>query len=188
MHFLTFIRQRHSIYFATNWSFVSNIKQLRQPITSNVTYDVGALTVCPRIYWCKFLKLSSKTSCYIRKCIRMFFIALHKHFGCYDNLRFHWLTMGKVKIKIYCYLIEDILTKVLQKCLLNGPPPTYQAYHWSPNLSIWLVAMETGRLNLQKKNVKKSTTQKLQVGLSWHITELFIILTSIKRLFFIAVA
>ena len=29
--------------------------------------------------------------------------------------------MGKVKIEIYCFLIADILTKVLQKCLLSGP-------------------------------------------------------------------
>ena len=30
--------------------------------------------------------------------------------------------MGKVKIEIHCYVIADILTKLLQKCLLNGPP------------------------------------------------------------------
>ena len=29
--------------------------------------------------------------------------------------------MGKVKIGIYCYLITDILTNVLQKCSLSGP-------------------------------------------------------------------
>ena len=32
-------------HFAPNWSFVSNVKQLRQPITNDVTYDVGAPTV-----------------------------------------------------------------------------------------------------------------------------------------------
>ena len=37
---------------------------------------------------------------------------------------FHWLTMGTVKIVIYYYLIADTLTKVLQKCLLSGPPPS----------------------------------------------------------------
>ena len=60
--------------FAPNWSFVSNVKQLRQPITSDVTYDVGAPTVYRRIYWRKFLTLSNQTSGYIRKCIRIRFI------------------------------------------------------------------------------------------------------------------
>ena len=31
-------------YFVPNWSFASNVKQLRQPITSDDTYDVGAPT------------------------------------------------------------------------------------------------------------------------------------------------
>ena len=44
-------------YFAPNWSFI-HIKQLCQPITSDVTYDVGAPTIYRRIYWCKFLMLS----------------------------------------------------------------------------------------------------------------------------------
>ena len=38
------------------------------------------------------------------------------HFGCYGNLRFPLTYNGKiekVKIEIYCYLTEDILTKVL---------------------------------------------------------------------------
>ena len=30
-------------YFAPNWSFVSNVKQLHQPVTSNVTYDGGEM-------------------------------------------------------------------------------------------------------------------------------------------------
>ena len=37
-------------YFAPNVSFVSNVKPLRQPITSDITYDVGASTVYRRIY------------------------------------------------------------------------------------------------------------------------------------------
>ena len=38
MHFLTFIRQMHSILHK-NVSFASNVKLLRQPITSEVTYE-----------------------------------------------------------------------------------------------------------------------------------------------------
>ena len=37
-------------YFAPNVSFVSNVKPLYQPITSDVTYDIGAPTVNCRIY------------------------------------------------------------------------------------------------------------------------------------------
>ena len=39
------------------------------------------------------------------------------------QLSSNWLVMGKVKIGIYCYLTADILTKVFQKYLLNGPLP-----------------------------------------------------------------
>ena len=58
-------------YFAPNWSFVSKVKQLCQPITRDVTYDVGTSTVYRRIYWRKFLTLTNQTSRYIRKCIRI---------------------------------------------------------------------------------------------------------------------
>ena len=37
-------------HFAPNWNFVSNVKQLHQPITSYVSYDVGAPTVYGRIF------------------------------------------------------------------------------------------------------------------------------------------
>ena len=70
-------------HFPPNWSFVSNIKQLRQPITSDVTYDVGAQTVYRRIYWRKFLTLSSQTSSYIRKCIRITVIIKHTKDICF---------------------------------------------------------------------------------------------------------
>ena len=85
-------------HFAPNWSFVSNVKQLHQdqdqdsllvkrrndnhspghqPITSDVTYDVGAPTVYRTIYWRKFLTLSNQTSRYIRKCIRIIVICCY---------------------------------------------------------------------------------------------------------------
>ena len=58
-------------HFAPNWSLVSDLKQLRQPITSHVFNDVGAPTLYRRIYWCKFLTLSNQTSRYIGKCIKI---------------------------------------------------------------------------------------------------------------------
>ena len=58
--------------------------------------------------------------------------------------------MGKVKIEIYLFLIADILTNFYRNvCWVV----LHKIYHVSPNLSIWLVAMETERLNLQT-NVK----------------------------------
>ena len=36
--------------------------------------------------------------------------------------------MGEVKIEIYCYLTADILTKILQKCLFSGSPPSISFY------------------------------------------------------------
>ena len=72
---LVIIYSSKAQHFAQNWSFVSNVKQLRQPITSDVTYNVGAPTLYRRIYWRKFLTLSSQTSRYIRKCIRMLVIS-----------------------------------------------------------------------------------------------------------------
>ena len=43
-----------------------------------------------------------------------------------DVLSLLWqliVSIWKVKNSIYCYLIADILTRVLQKWLLSGPPP-----------------------------------------------------------------
>ena len=63
-------------HFAPNWSFVNNVKQLRQPITRAVTYDVGDPTVYRRIYWRKFLTSSNQTLRYIRKFIRIWILCL----------------------------------------------------------------------------------------------------------------
>ena len=58
--------------------------------------------------------------------------------------------MGKVKIEIHCYLIADSLPKFYRNiCWVV----LRKAYHVSPNLSIWLVAMATERLNL-RNNIK----------------------------------
>ena len=65
----------------------------------------------------------------------VFLLLLLKHFGCYGNFKFfHCLIMGKVKIEIYCYLIADSLTKVLQKCYWSSPLQTIQinGHWWNP--------------------------------------------------------
>ena len=73
----------------------------------------------------------------------------------------HWLLMGKMKIGIYCCLIADILTKVLQKWSFSG---LLQSIPFFCNLLIWLVTVVTKRQNL-RKDIKKSTPQKLFGGL-----------------------
>ena len=89
-------------YFAPNWSFVINVKQLCQPITSDVTYDVGAPTIHRRIYWHKFQTLSNQTSRYIRKCIKMFT----------DNFRqTHYSRLAPHCHSTSCRLIYECLIK-----------------------------------------------------------------------------
>ena len=85
---------------------------------------------------------------------------LDKNSGCYGNLSCHRLIMGKMKIGIYCYLIEDILTKVVQKCSLSGPLPTFYS---CPNISFLSVVMATEILNL-KTIIKKLSHQKRHGG------------------------
>ena len=68
--------------------------------------------------------------------------------------------MAKVIIEIYCYLIADILTKVLQKCLLSGPLPNI--YFLSKPLN--LIGCHGNQKAQFAKNIQKSTPQKLHGG------------------------
>ena len=68
--------------------------------------------------------------------------------------------MGKMKIGIYCSVIVDILTTLLQKCSLIGPLPSIS---FCCNLLIWLVTMAT-KMQTLRKNIEKSTPQKLCGG------------------------
>ena len=91
--------------------------------------------------------------------------------------------MGKVEIGIYCCLTADIW----QKFYRNVPwVVLYETYEFCPNRWIWLVAMVTGRLNLQK-NIQKSSPQKPLGGWSWNSVEMFITLASTRNMFFVAV-
>ena len=45
------------------------------------------------------------------------------YFRCDDNLKFPFTYNGKSEIDIYCYLIADILTNVLEKCSLFSHLP-----------------------------------------------------------------
>ena len=67
-----------------------------------------------------------------------------------------------MKIRIYCFLIADILIKVLHKRSLSSSLPNIP---FNPNLSIWLVAErqnlgENKKTNKQTKNKQKKTTKK----------------------------
>ena len=113
----------------------------------------------------------------------LFLLSLLMNFSCYGNLKFHWRTMGKVKIEIYCHLIADILTKVLHKCLLSSPLskiPFFCSY-----LLIWLVTMATNRQNC--KNISKNQLLRSCMG---DIGELCSIVSNIslyKKIVFIVV-
>ena len=87
-------------HFAPNWSFVSNVKQLRQPITSDVTYDVGTPTVYHRIYWHKFLTLPNQMSRYVGKCIRMQDCSRYK--WSIPGIVLHLMILFKKWISFFC--------------------------------------------------------------------------------------
>ena len=71
------------------------------------------------------------------------------------------LWWGKMKIGIHCYVIADILTNFYR----NVPwVAHYQTYHYCWNRLIWLVAMATERLNLQKC-ITKSSPQNIKLKL-----------------------
>ena len=51
----------------------------------------------------------------------VFLFQLDKNSGCYGNIRFHRLRMGKVEIGNFCSLDGYIWKFLLQKCLLRHP-------------------------------------------------------------------
>ena len=114
----------------------------RQNLRKNIQKSVWGIKL-------KLCKIVSNNSLY--KNIVFFLLSLLKHFGCYGNLKVAIDLHEHVQwenwdwLLIY-YLIADILTKVLQECLFWVV--LHQAYHFRPNLSIWLVAMVTKMLNL----------------------------------------
>ena len=67
--------------------------------------------------------------------------------------------MGKVKIEIYCYLIAVILTKVLQKGLLGGPPPSI-SFQSKPFNCIDILA--TKRLDLRNQLLRSYMGDKAE--------------------------
>ena len=68
--------------------------------------------------------------------------------------------MGKLRNSIYCYLIADIMTKGLGKCLLTGPLPNIYFLFKPPNLTGC-----HGNQNAKfPNNTKKSTFKKLYEG------------------------
>ena len=70
---------------------------------------------------------------------------------------FHCLIMRKVKICLYCYVKADILTKVLQKCLLSSPLPNKSFLSKSLNL---VGCYANRKAKFEKKNIQKSSPQK----------------------------
>ena len=113
-----------------------------------------------KLWWGIKLKLCRIVSTLVSTKL-LFFIAVPRAPWLLCQLKsFHRLTMRKVRIEIYCYLIADIW----QKFYRNVPwVVLYQTYEFCPNRWIGLVAMATKRQNL-RKHIQKSTPQKLCGG------------------------
>ena len=121
-------------------TMATNRGNLHQKKSKNISSEgVWGMKLCRNVS-----NISLKKNCFL--------FPLLKHVGCYGNLKFPLTYNGKNENwgLLYCYLIADILTKVLQKCLLSGPLPSI-SYYFSLNLSICLAVMATKRLNLPKK-------------------------------------
>ena len=58
----------------------------------------------------------------------VFFIAVAHVLSLLCNLKLPLTYNGKSEIGIYCYLIADIITKVLQKCSFSPLPNTIFAF------------------------------------------------------------
>ena len=75
IEFLSFEKVYRRFYcrkFRLTASAVSCIKPNTNQWKAMLYDDVGIPTVNRRIYRCKFFALSNQTSCYIRKCIRIY--------------------------------------------------------------------------------------------------------------------
>ena len=64
---------------------------------------------------------------------------------------FHWLVMGKVKAGLYCYLIADISTKVIQRCSLSSPLPNI----WMLSKPLNLIGCHGNRKDIFAKKYSK---------------------------------
>ena len=71
---------------------------------------------------------------------------------CYGNLVSIELTMGKVKL--WDLFLSHCIHVYRNVCWVV----LHQTYHFSPNLSVWLVAMATERLNLREKKINSAET------------------------------
>ena len=82
-----------------------------------------------------------------------FLLPLRKYFGCYGNLKFTLTYNGKSEnwdwLLFHCRYFEKSFTVL------------HQAYHFSPNLSVWSVATTSERLNL-RKYIKKINSEAIR--------------------------
>ena len=94
------------------------------------------------------------------------------------------LQWEKVKVGLYCYLIADILTKVLQKCSLNSPLPNI----WILSKPLKLIGCHDNRKYKFSKKYSKIISSEVIRGIKLKLFRIFITLASTKIMFFIAVA
>ena len=100
------------------------------------------------------------------------------------NYSCHWLVMGKVEIGIYCCLTADMLIKVLQKCSLSSLLPNI----WILSKPLNLIGCH-GNRNIKfakkySKIISSEAIRGMKLKLYRNVTEMFIILASIKICFY----
>ena len=93
---------------------------------------------------------------YKKKCFLL--PLLYSTLGAMSILSLHSLIMGKMINGNYFYLIVDILTNILQKCLLSGSLPNIQFFSKPVNL----IGCHGNQKAEFANNIQKSTPQKIE--------------------------
>ena len=103
---------------------------------------------------------------------------------CMTTLSFHWLVMGSVKVGLYCFLIADILTKVLQRCSLRSPLSNI----WILSKPLNLIGCHDNRKDkfakIYSKSISSEAIMRMKLKLCRHVCNISLY----KNCVFIAIA
>ena len=94
--------------------------------------------------------------------------------------KFPLTIMEKVKVGLYCYLIADILIKILQRCSLSSPLPNI----WILSILLNLIGCHGNQKDKFAKKYSKINSPEAIRWISWNFAEMFITLAATKTVFF----